>query len=213
MGLFSTLLQAGGGLVGQFLGAKANKKAIGKATDAQVAAQQEAIAEQRRQFDLARGDQMPWMETGKQALGDIGDLLGLNGPEAAATAIAALKSSPMFTSLYNTGEESILQNASATGGIRGGNTQGALYEHGENTLASVIERQLAGLGGLSGTGVNTATNLGNLGANMAGQIGTSLGNIGAAQAGGILGKQNVNNQLVQSIQNIFARMFAGGMGG
>lgn len=213
MGLFSTILQIGGGIIGSVLGAKDNKKAIGKATDAQVAMQQAAIDEHRRQYDTSRSDFMPWLETGTDALGSMGDLLGLNGPEAAARAIAALKASPMFTSLFRTGEEAILQSASATGGLRGGNTQGALYEHGEDTLARLIERQLASLGGISGAGVGAAGSLGTLGSNMAGAIGTSLGNIGAAQAGGILGKQQVNNQLVQTIQNIFARMATGGMGG
>jgi hypothetical protein len=210
MGLFSTILQVGGGILGSILGAKDNKEAIGDATDAQVRAAEMAIEEQRRQYDTSRSDFMPWLETGQEALGSMGDLLGLNGPEAAARAIAALKASPMFTSLFRTGEEAILQNASATGGLRGGNTQGALYEHGEDTLARLIERQLASLGGISGAGAGAAGSLGTLGSNMADQIGTSLGNIGAAQAGGILGKQNVNNQMVQQIQNIIARVVGGG---
>jgi hypothetical protein len=81
-------------------------------------------------------------------------LLGLNGPDAASKAIAALKSSPMFTSLFNTGQEAVLQNASATGGVRGGNTQGALYELGSNTLSDVIQNQIKSLFGGAQLGAN-----------------------------------------------------------
>jgi hypothetical protein len=104
------------------------------ATNAQIAGINKAIGEQQREYDLGRSDFMPYMDFGKGALGPLGDILGLNGNDnAAAKAIAALKASPMFTSLFNTGQEAVLQNASATGGVRGGNTQGALYELGRTT--------------------------------------------------------------------------------
>ena len=42
--------------------------AAGKAADAQVESSEAAIAEQRRQFDLARGDLAPWREAGGTAI-------------------------------------------------------------------------------------------------------------------------------------------------
>ncbi len=48
------------------------------------------------------------------------------GMEAQQGAISGLEGSPIFQALARQGEDAILQNASATGGLRGGNVQGAL---------------------------------------------------------------------------------------
>jgi hypothetical protein len=62
---------------------------------------------------------------------------------ARLSAIDALKNSPMFKSLFNTGQEAVLQNASATGGLRGGNTEHSLYDLGSNTLSQLISEQIS----------------------------------------------------------------------
>lgn len=211
MGLFSSIGKAIGSVVGGITGGTAQAKAAGKAADVQAGLAREGIAEQRRQFDITNQNQQPWLDAGRLALGDQGDLLGLNGLDTQAASIDALKASPLFQSLFNTGEEAILQNASATGGLRGGNIQNSLANFGGNTLAQVIQQQLGNLGGISGTGINTAQNLGSLGANSASQISALLNQQGAAQAGGILAKGSRDaNAFNQSVQ--LASMFAGGGG-
>ena len=211
MGLFSSIGKAIGSVVGGITGGTAQAKAAGKAADVQAGLAREGIAEQRRQFDITNQNQQPWLDAGRLALGDQGDLLGLNGLDTQAMSIDALKASPMFQSRFNTGEEAILQNASATGGLRGGNIQNSLANFGSNTLAQVIQQQLGNLGGISGTGINTAQNLGSLGANSASQISALLNQQGAAQAGGILAKGSRDaNAFNQSVQ--LASMFAGGGG-
>ncbi len=92
-------------------------------------------------------------------------LLGLDGGEAQTSEIDLLRDSPLYRSLYGAGEEAILANASATGGLRGGNTQHSLAEFGEDTLASLIERQLSGYGGLVGVGSGATGAVSNFGAN------------------------------------------------
>jgi hypothetical protein len=98
----------------------------------------------------------PWVGSGANAFGAQADLLGLNGADAQAAAIASLESGPMFTSMMSQGENAILQNASATGGLRGGNTQGALGVLGPQVLNSVIQNQLGNLGGMSQQGLGAA---------------------------------------------------------
>lgn len=116
------------------------------------------------------------------------------GEEAQSAAIAALKESPLYQSLYSTGEEALLANASATGGLRGGNTETGLANFGRDTLASVIQQQLSNYSGainsgLSATGAvtnatyNTAT-----GSNTAQQAATD------ALIQKILGKAGINSQ-------------------
>ena len=157
---------------------------------------------------------MPWLQAGQSALGGIEDLLGLSGAGAQGSAIEALRGSPLFASLFDRGQEAILQNASATGGLRGGNTNVDLADFGRDTLAQVIQNQMANLGGLSGTGVGTAQNLGALGANNASNIANLLQQGGAAQAGGILAKGSRDRTAFNDAMSI-ASMFAGfgGFGG
>lgn len=189
------------------------KKAVQGAANAQVASNDAAIAEGRRQFDQTRADQLPFIQAGQTALGQqqgvLGaqsGLLGLNGAGPQAEAIAQIKASPMWQSLFGAGEDAVLANASATGGLRGGNTQRSLYEVGENTLADLIQRQLANYGALSGQygaiagqGAQTGASLGALGA----QNATNIGNIqigsGQARAGGILGRANLDANSLESI--------------
>lgn len=120
-------------------------------------------------------------------------MIGLNGPEAQQAAIARLQSSPLFQSLYRTGEEAVLQNASATGGLRGGNTQRSLADFGADTLAQVIERQLANLGGISGRGQQAVSDVSGIGANLTQAIAQILGQQGQVRAGGILTRGGINS--------------------
>jgi hypothetical protein len=53
--------------------------ASSKAADAQSNAAQLGIDEQKREFDLSRGDLMPWLTAGQSSLGGMLDLLGLSG--------------------------------------------------------------------------------------------------------------------------------------
>jgi len=70
---------AGGSLVGGLLGSMG----AGKAAKAQQEASRAAIAEQRRQFDLARADRMPWLDQGRAGLYKLSDMLGIDSPGTA----------------------------------------------------------------------------------------------------------------------------------
>lgn len=210
MGLFS--------VIGGIFGGGSKKKAAQKAADAQIAFAQKGLDETARQFDQSRADQLPWLQAGQQALGAQSDLLGLGGGAEQAAAIAALKDSPLFQSLFDTGQETLLGNASATGGLRGGNTQGALADFGRDTLSQVIQSQLANLGGISAQGGATGANLGALGANAAGNMADLFNQQGAAKAGMHITKGAINAQNWGNFGSFFddalaAAVGGGGMGG
>ncbi len=199
MPVASAIIPAVAGIGGSIIAGNSAKSAANKAAASQTAADQAAIAEQRRQYDQTRGDLQPWMQQGQNASAQQGDLLGLNGPEAQQAAISAQQGSPLYESLFRNGQNTLLQNASATGGVRGGNTQGALANFGKDTLAQVIEAQLTRLGGVSEQGQNAAAQVGNFGANAANNIGQSLGNTGAAQAGAALVGGAANSAMIKGI--------------
>lgn len=202
MGLFSFVGKTIGSVLGGITGTNAQAKGAAKAADAQVQAAQLGIDESKRQFDLSRADQLPFLQTGQEALSGQADLLGLNGMEKQASSIAALRDSPLFEALFRTGQDTILNNASATGGLRGGNLQSGLANFGSDTLAKVIQSQLQDLGGISSQGGVTAGNLGALGANNSNTIANLLGQQGAARAGNFLAQGNKQASGIQSGLNL-----------
>lgn len=173
--------------VGAIGGAVIGSSASHSAANAQAAQQQAAIDYQKQKDAQTRGDLAPYRDAGQEALGMQGALLGLNGAKAQQMAIQQLQGSPLYKSLFNNGQDTLLANVSATGGLRGGNTQGALANFGRDTLSGVIENQLSNLGGVSALGQNSAVQTGNFGQNSANSISNLLGQKGSAQASGILG--------------------------
>jgi hypothetical protein len=184
--------------VGSYL---AQKGAAEEAAGAQRSASEAAIAEQRRQQAESERLLAPYMQAGQGALGQQQALLGLGGPEAQQAAIAQLEQSPQFQAMMQQGEEAILQNASATGGLRGGNTQAALAQFRPAMLSQLIQQQMAQLGGLAGMGQQGAMGAAGMGQQSAANIGNLLGGIGQAQAGAAMAQG-------QGMANLF-----GGVGG
>jgi hypothetical protein len=198
MGLLSTLggiagsIFGGpvGGAIGSALGGAIDGRgAVGDASQVQQQSAQAGIDEQRRQFDAVQKLLNPYVEAGTGALGGQQALLGLGAPGSQQQAITALQGSPQFQALQQQGENAILQNASATGGLRGGNVQGALAQFRPALLSSLIEQQYNRLGGLTSIGQNAAAGVGNAGMSTGANISNLLGRQGQAQAGGILGQQ------------------------
>jgi hypothetical protein len=185
---------AGATLVSGVMSSNAQKKAGQQAANAQEAAALAGVDEQRRQFDAMQALLKPYADVGVGALAGQKDLVGLNGNSAQAAAIDALKASPQFTSMLQQGENSILQNASATGGLRGGNTQAALGQFSPALLAATINDQYSRLGGLASVGQNAAAMTGNAGMQTGNNVTSLLQQQGAAQAGAFLnnGRQTAN---------------------
>ena len=206
--------------------------AAARAARAQVQGAEAGIAEQRRQFDAAQAvlapyvdagtealtGLKPYVETGTQSLQQQRVLAGLEGPEAQRAAIEALASNPEFQALTRQGEEAMLQKASATGGLRGGNIQGALAQYRPAMLQDYIGQQYARLGGLTALGQTTGQNIAQLGqASATGQATAGLrtgadiaglyGDIGAARAGKFLNQ----GQAIGNVIGTFGRM--AGFGG
>lgn len=191
----------GGSVITGVGGYLAQKGAAEEAAGAQRSASESAIAEQRRQQAEAERLLAPYMQAGQGALGQQQALLGLLGPEAQKAAISQLEGSPQMQAMLAQGENAILQNASATGGLRGGNTQAALAEFRPQLLSQLIQQQMAGLGGLSGMGQQAAMGTAGFGQQSAANIGNQYGAMGQAAAGAAMAQG-------QGMANLF-----GGIGG
>ena len=193
---------AGVGIAGGLISANSQKKAAKSAANAQTAASDASIAEQRRQFDLSQQLVQPYVNAGTNALGQQQNLMGLNGFGAQQTAINNLQNSPFLQSMYKQAENALLQNASATGGLRGGNIQGALADNRMNMLNTAYTNQLQNLGNLVTLGQNSATNTGTNAMAMANNISNLNTNTGQVQAGYALARG-------QATQNILGGLMGG----
>ncbi|WP_394648158.1 hypothetical protein [uncultured Sphingomonas sp.] len=160
---------------------------------------------------------MPYTQAGTAAIGDYGNLLGINGNAAQATGIEALRSGPLYSALYNRGEEAILQNAAATGGLRGGNLQRGLADFGADTLASVYGNQLSNLYNMAGLGLGATGSVAQFGANTTDNVTSLLGNIGQAKAANYLTKGGINAANFQNagsfLDSVGQAYAGGGFGG
>lgn len=156
----------------------------------QANAADEGIAEIRRQFDILRGLQQPYVDTGVRALTGQGDIIGLNGADAERAAIERIQNGSEFRTLFEEGENAIRQNASATGGLRGGNIQSALGQFRPGVLNQLVNQQYGRLSGLSALGQNAAAGVGNNAAQTGRDIAGLIQDRGAYQAGGIIDQQN-----------------------
>jgi hypothetical protein len=183
-------------------------KAAKSAASTQAAASDAAIVEQRRQFDAARELMQPYVEAGEMSLAQQLDLAGVSGPDAQREAISAIEAGPEFEALTRQGEQAILQQASATGGLRGGNVQGALAQFRPQVLSSLIEQQYGRLGGLTTMGQNSAAGVGAAGMQTGQNIGSLMQQTGAAQAGGILGSASAWGNAIGSLGTLAGRGMA-----
>ena len=209
---------------GAIAGGVIQSNAIGSAAEKQAASDQKALEAQIAAGQQARADQNPYAQAGMGGVGGLGAfqdagtdavaqqraLAGLDGPEAQQAAMQAIQNGPQYQNMLAAGNNNILQNASATGRLRGGDTQAALGMLAPNILDQLISQQYARLGGLAGAGQNAASNIAGLGQGAAAgqaaqgiQTGQNVGNIygqmGASQAGALLAQGQAQSGAVQGV--------------
>jgi hypothetical protein len=169
-------------------GSAMQSRAAGKAANQQAQAAEAGIEEQRRQFDEVRRLLEPYVQAGQPALEGMQAMIGLRGAEEQQKAIAGIEQSPLLQALTRQGEEAMLQNASATGGLRGGNLQGALAQFRPAMLQEALDQQYSRLGGLTTLGQQSAAGVGSAGMQTGREVAGLLQQQGAARAGGTLGR-------------------------
>lgn len=177
------LIVGGTSIVGSAMQASAAKKAGRQ----QAQAAESGVAETRAAREELRRLLEPYTAAGAPALQQQMAALGLAGPEAQAQYVSAQEESPIFQALARQGEEAILQRASATGGLRGGNVQGALAQFRPQLLNQFLEQQYSRLGGMTALGQQSAAGVGTAGMESARSVADLLAQGGAARAGATLG--------------------------
>lgn len=176
----------GAAVVGGVMSSQAQSDAASSAANAQMNSANASIAANQQQFAAMKELLKPYSDAGLGSLTAQQNLIGLNGNSAQSIAIKNLTDSSQFAALTNQGEQGILQNASATGGLRGGNVQAALAQFRPQLLNQLINEQYTKLGGITSIGQNASAMSGNAGMQSANNISSLLQQAGAAQAGNAL---------------------------
>ena len=194
----------GGSVVTGLLGSKSAKKAASAGERSAEA----GVEEQRRQFDLTQASLRPSVEAGDLARDQQLALLGLSSEDAQSAAFAGLQDSPGQQFLRDRAQKNLLRNASAIGGLGGGNVRSALVQQGVGFAQQDLNNQFGRLGQLAGQGQAANIATGQFGATSAGNIQQGLLAGGQARQSGIL---NQNAAIQQGIGGVFTGLAQGGV--
>jgi len=179
-----------------------------KAGQAQERSAEMGVEEQRAARLATERLMAPYVQAGTGSLEAQQAILGLLGPEAQQQAYAGIEQGPMFQSLVEQGEAGILANASATGGLRGGNIQAALGQFRPQMLQSMIQNQYQNLAGLTSLGQASAAGQAGFGQQTAGNIANLYGQQGQARAGSALAQ----GQILGGLANFPAQILGAARG-
>lgn len=190
------------GAAGSIASSSAQKSAAKSAANASQAATDQSIAEQRRQFDIAQQNQAPWLQAGRQSVGHYANLLGLNGPEASANALAVFEASPDYQYRMNESMRALTARNSALGIQDSGAAQRSALLQAGNLASGEFNNYANRLASLAGVGQTAAQNTAALGSQMAGNIGNALTNNAANLSSSYQNRANAQTGMYGSLANL-----------
>jgi len=197
------LLKSLGGIVGSVAGGVIAGAGAKKAAKAQLQAQREAIAEQRRQFDVTRQDMQPWRDTGVNALGRL--------DRASTGSMGDFYRSPDYNFRRNEGMRGLERSAASRGGAFSGNALRELAKFNSNLAAGEYGDWWNRQAGLAGVGQTATNNLATLGANTASNIANLTMAGGDARASGVISSRNALAGGINDALSLWYRSRAPGM--
>lgn len=140
-----------------YQGAKEQSKAATQAAEIQAKYGEKAIDAETVRFLEMKELLQPYADAGYGSLKTQQDMIGQGTQEAEQAAIDKIINGPLFGALTKQGETALLQNASATGGLRGGNVEAALSQFRPNLLSSLMNDRYAKLQGITAFGQAAAS--------------------------------------------------------
>jgi hypothetical protein len=148
---------------------------------------QGAMGSLQQGFDRGIAGFQPYQAAGTEALNPLSALSGARGQDAFNQAYI---DNPYVNFLREQGERSVVGNASATGGLRGGDVMKELTRFGQGLAGQGIQQQIGNLQFLTGQGMNAAQGAGNL----LGQQATSMAGAQQNAANMLTGQSNLAAQ-------------------
>ena len=155
---------------------------IGQGTSALSSGRDSANASVQNAKNEANSFLNPYNQAGQKSVDLQAAYTGALGPEAQKSAFAAYTNSPGQAWLRQQGEESIMNQAAATGGVGGGDVLKELQKFGTGLASQDFQNQYDRLATLTNQGMNAGTNMGNFSMNAGNQISNNTMNAAQGQA-------------------------------
>jgi hypothetical protein len=194
------IIGAGIGLYGASQQASAAKSAAKDQTAGQMA----AIAEQKRQYDQSRADEMPYMQAGQSNLAQMGKLDSGD--------FSSFFASPDYNFTLQQGINASDAGAAARGGLYSGGHSADLMNYGQGLASQQYNSFYNKLAGIANLGQDATARTGALGAGAANQISDAYGNIGNANAMGAIGSANAWSNGLGGLASMLSNSSYGGGG-
>ncbi len=190
-----------------------NDRASDRAVDAETRANEQAVAEQRRQFDIIQQNQAPWQQTGVSALNQLASMFGLNTGEGGGAGdpdMSGFFESPDYRYAMDQSQRAIERSAAQRGGLNSGGTLAALQRNASGLASQNYSGYVNRLASLAGVGQSANSTLANAGLQTGNNISNLFAQSGQARAGGILGSQAAQNQSRGNTMGYMNMFFGGG---
>lgn len=202
--------------VGGAVAAHQSSGAAQAAANTQAAAADAATAEQRRQYDLTRSDQLPFLQAGQAGENRLLTLLGLKGGDptdpsygsmAKSFSASDFQADPGYQFRLSEGLKALDKQAAARGGLISGAALKAAsgyagqqasdeYQNAYNRYNTNRASILNPLQSLAGQGQTQANALAEQGANYATAVGNNTMAAANARASGYVGSANAWNSAI-----------------
>lgn len=217
---------AGSVVVGSLISANSASDAASTAAEASGRASDASVGEQRRQYDLNRTDQAPFLTAGTGAVNRLAAGMAPGGEfsRSFSSEDFLANQDPGYGFRMSEGMKALDRNAASRGGLLSGATlkgaqqyvQGLAsqeYQNAFNRYQTNRANQLNPLQSLAGQGQTTATALGAAGSNMAGNIGNAYMSSAANTGNAAMAAAGIRNSAYGGAANVLGRMYGyGGYG-
>lgn len=167
------MASAAAGIVGGIISSRSQSRAARRAESAQQRATDATIAEQRRQFDQGRADQLPFLQAGQAALGRQEAFLKGD--------FSGFENSPDYAYARDQMQKGVERGAAARGALYNGGTNVDLARHLGGLASQNANSYWSKLADQAGQGRQTGGGLADLGASFASNYGNAMGNNAAVQ--------------------------------
>lgn len=142
---------------------------------------------------------------GQQAQQRLAALTGASGVDAQRQAFADFTASPGQEFLQREGQNAIINQAAATGGLGGGNVQRELTRFGQGLAQQDLQNQISNLGDVTGQGLQAAGQAGQLFGQAGGQVGQLTGQRAQLGTQANISNANRQGQLAQAQAQLFGQ--------
>jgi hypothetical protein len=215
-------------LGGSLISAYASGDAADTAAEASGRASDASIAEQRRQYDISRADQAPYLAAGTGAVNRLGAGVAAGGEFGAATPFDFQydqNTDPGYAFRFSEGMKGLERSAAARGGLLSGATLKGVQRYGQDMgsqeYQNAFNRYLTGfnantgernqlynrLAGVAGTGQTATSQIGTQGTNMASNIGNAYMNSAANTGNAAMAAAGQRTSAFGGAANVLGRMY------